>query len=88
MGIWREGGRRGLKLDELAMRHRRAAGAPAEIWCICLPMCSLALKRSQSMHTDVLVLLCIPLCVYIFAVMGRDRICFVPFPGCALETMQ
>lgn len=71
-----ERGRRGLKLDELAMRHRRAAGAAAEIWCICLPMCSLAPKRARSMHTAVLVLLCFPLCVYIFAVTGRDRICF------------
>lgn len=60
------------------MRHRRAAGDAAEICCICLPMCSLALKRARSMHTDALVLLCIPLCVYIFAVMARDRICFVP----------
>lgn len=59
------------------MRHGRAAGAAAGRWCICLPMCSLALKRARSMHTDALLLLCIPRCVCVFAVMSRGGIWFV-----------
>lgn len=62
----------GLKFYELAMRHRGAAGAAAEIWCICLPMCSLALRKAWSMHADVLVVLCVPLCGRIFLYICRD----------------
>lgn len=41
------------------------------------------------MHAAALGLLCIPLCVDVFALMGRDGICFLPLlSGCPPESIQ
>lgn len=39
------------------------------------------------MHAAVLGLLCIPLCVDVFALMGRDGICFVPLYQAVLQSL-
>lgn len=72
-GQWEAGGAEPAVWPRSTAPEAAAAGRR----CFCLPMCSLALKRSRSMHAAASVLLCIPLSVDVFAETGIDRIRFV-----------